>query len=468
MKLKDIISNIPTKHGLFEKSVGFVHAVNNGVATVVGLLDAKYYEVVVFANGLEGLIISMTEYYCNVAVLSNKVVFCGMEVTRSGHQLSVKTSLAMIGKCLNGYGHGCDVGDDYELCQLERSPLGMLDIKRVNEQMVTGVCAIDWFCPIGYGQREAIASSKFIGEDLIIKFIMNNLKERPNTFFIYCGIGQKVDFASDLYSYIKKSQIENFIMFVANASDEAIARYLCPYTACAVAEYFKNLGKDVVIFYHDLTQHAIAHREVSLITKMAVGREAYPADITYIHSRLLERAACFENGSITAIPFVVVEGGDLSGSFVPNNVISITDGQILLSDDKFKKGLTPPIDIPQSVSRIGSGIQNKYLRKLCGDLKLKMARAEQVYNFSQFSDSKNSDEISLLNLRERVLDFINQELPYPLFLQILVLYGISHDCINIEKPKFLERASKFVNLSKDICAGDQQIISSIFAKINIG
>lgn len=465
MKLKDIINKIPTNHGLFEKPVGFVHAVNNGIATVIGLLDVEYYEVVVFANGIEGLVISLTEHYLNVAILSNEPVSCGMEVTRTHKQLSVKASNEMIGKYLNGYGNGL-IFNEYEDRPIERQPLGMLDIKSVDEQVITGICAIDWFCPIGYGQREAIASSKFVGEDAVIKFIISNLRKRPNTLFIYCGIGQKIDFATDLYTYIKESQVDNFIMFVANASDEAIMRYLCPYTACATAEYFKDLGRDVIIFYHDLTQHAIAHREVSLITKMSVGREAYPADITYIQSRLLERAACFHKGSITAIPFVVVEGGDLSGSFIPNNVISITDGQILFSDSKYHKGLQPAIDIGQSVSRIGFGIQNKYMRKLCGPLKLQMSRAEQLFNFSQFSENKSADDIKLLTLREKVLDFINQEQPYALFLQILILYGITHNCINVNKKTFIEKASRFENLSEEICSGDEQIIHGIFHKIS--
>jgi F-type H+-transporting ATPase subunit alpha len=466
MKLKDIINNIPKQHGLFEKSVGFVHAVNNGIATVIGLLDVQYYEVVLFTNGLEGLVISLTEHYCNIAVLSSEPVSCGMEVNRTHKELSIKVSQDMIGKCVNGYGYGDEKFEEYQLRPIEREPLGMLDIQPVTQQVMTGICAIDWFCPIGYGQREAIASPKFIGEDSVIKFIMKNLKSKPDTLFIYCGIGQKIDFATDLYTYMKQERIDNFILFVANASDEAIMRYICPYAACATAEHFKDLGKDVIIFYHDLTQHAVAHREVALITKMAVGREAYPADITYIHSRLLERAACFDKGSITAIPFVVTEGSDLSGSFIPNNVISITDGQILFNENKYQKGMHPAIDIGQSVSRIGLGIQNKYMRKLCGPLKLQMSRAEQLYSFSQFSDSKSADDIKLLNLREKVLEFINQEHPYPLYVQILILYGISKGSINVNKQTFIEKAIKFENLAKEICDGDEQIIGNIFSKIH--
>ena len=466
MKLKDIINNIPNQHGLFERSVGFVHAVNNGIATVIGLLDVQYYEVVLFANGLEGLVISITEHYCNITVLSSQSVACGMEVNRTHKDLSIKVSNEMIGRCLNGYGHSNESFREYELRPIEREPLGMLDITPVTKQVITGICAIDWFCPIGYGQREAIASPKFIGEDSVIKFIMSNLRSDPDTLFIYCGIGQKIDFASDLYTYMKQSKIDNFILFVANASDEAIMRYICPYAACATAEYFKDLGRNVIIFYHDLTQHAVSHREIALITKMAVGREAYPADITYIHSRLLERAACFEKGSITAIPFVVTEGSDLSGSFIPNNVISITDGQILFNENKFQKGLHPAIDIGQSVSRIGFSIQNKYMRKLCGPLKLQMSRAEQLHSFAQFSDSKSADDVELLNLREKVLEFINQEDPYPLYLQILILYGISKNCIRINKNTFIEKAIRFENLSKEICDGDEQIIGNIFSKIH--
>lgn len=460
MKLKDIIN----KNISFEKSVGFVYSVKNGIVNVVGLLDVQYYEVVSFENQLEGLVISLTEHYCVIAILSNHTVSCGMEVTRTYKQLSVKVSERMIGHKLDGYGRGINLGD-CELRPLEREPLGMLDIKSVKKQIITGICAIDWFCPIGYGQREAIVSPKFTGEDSIIRFICENLKNRPDTLFIYCGIGQKIDFATDLNAYMNSSNITNFLMFIANASDEAVMRYLCPYTACAAAEYFKDLGKDVIIFYHDLTQHAISHREVSLMTEMAVGREAYPADITYIHSRLLERAAAFEKGSITAIPFVIASG-DLSGEFIPNGVISITDGQLILSDSKYQKGLHPAVDIGPSVSRIGFSIQNKYMRKILGSLKLQMSVAERLYTFSQFGDVKTDSDIKLLNLREKVLEYINQDVPYALYLQILIIYGIINNCILIDKKSFMERAIRFDNLSNEICGGDEDIISEIFRKIN--
>lgn len=466
--LKSIIKKIGEIDNLFTSNFGVVISISNNVACVVGLVNAFFYEVVKFANGDRGIVISIEQEYLYILIFGANTVLPDMEVYSTNKTFNVKLGKGLIGKVLNGYGEvlcGTEVEYDDER-PVERDHLQIGDVESVSSQLVTGIALIDWFCPVGLGQREAIISPRGVNEESIIKHTIKNLKDRHKTLFIYCGIGQKVDFAPNLLGFLKENHIENFIFVVANSSDDVFMRDVSPFVACTIAEYFKDLGYDVVVFFYDLTEHAIAHREIALTIGMAAGREAYPADIVYLHSRLLERFANFKTGSMTAFPFAMLGiGEDMSGGYIPTNVISITDGQILFSEEKYNKGQNPAIDIGQSVSRIGYGIQNPYMRKLCGTLKLQMSRAERLEASSQFSCSYSENDQALLNLSAKLREFLNQEEPYPLFLQILILHAIVKRNIEMNSVNFIKEALKHVRMEKKILNGDEQVINSIFDEI---
>jgi F-type H+-transporting ATPase subunit alpha len=463
--LESIIKKISETEQLFTSSFGVVISVNKCVACVIGLSNSFFYEVVCFSNGDKGIIVSMDREYVNVVIFGKHSVSVNMEVQSTSTTMTVKLSENLIGKILNGYGKCSEDIEFDEERPVEIDFLQIKDISEVTEQVITGMAAIDWFCPVGYGQREAVISPYGVNSDKIIKFTILNLKDRKKTLFIYCGIGQKVDYGPRLLRFIKENKIDNFIFIIANSSDDVFMRDICPFVACTIAEYFKSKGYDVIVFLYDLTEHAIAHREIALITGMNVGREAYPADITYVHSRILERFANSTNGSMTCFPFAMLGAGEeMSGGYIQTNIISITDGQLLFSEELFNKGKDPAMNIGQSVSRIGTAIQNPFLRKLCGTLKLEMARAEKLESSMQFSSSLSEEDEKLLKLSKNIGGFLNQTQPYPLFLQILILYSIVHKYV-IEPSVLVADGLQYSKMEKGILAGDEGMIQDILCKI---
>lgn len=472
--MKKDFSSIAAKikqNTVFNTPFGIVISVEKNIANIIGLNNVFFYEVVKFENGVRGLVVAIEREFINVAFLSNETVDPNTKVYGTGETFCVSLGEQLIGKVLNGYGENKNI-DSKDLLHkrpIEIDCLQITDIEKVKSQVITGVALIDWFCAVGFGQREAVICPRGVEEDIIIKYTMINLKERKKTLFIYCGIGQRIDYPSTLFEFIKQNNIDNFIFVIANSSSDLMMRNLAPFVACTIAEYFRDLEYDVIVFFHDLTEHAMAHRELALTIGSTVGREAYPPDITYVHSRLLERFAKMKKGSMTCFPFAMLGvGDDMAGGYIPTNIMSITDGQIIFNGDKFNRGHKPAIEIGLSVSRVGSEIQNPYMRKLCGSLKLKMSYAEKLEESRKFGANLDENDKQLLNLYEKMNSFLNQTKPYPLFLHILILYALTHNYCIKDHNAFIETALTYKNYEEKITKGDEEVILNIINTIQAG
>lgn len=430
--IKEIEKRIKTSERKVQvEEVGTVHEVKDGVAILSGLDHVSYGEFLEFESGLTGITVDLTEESVGAAVLGNfEKIVLGEKVKGTGRQLEIPVGNDVLGRVLDPLGSPLDNKKPYnakKFYPLEKIAPGVVKRSPVNKSLQTGIKAVDSLVPIGRGQRELIIGDRNTGKTTLVTDTIINQKGQ-NIICIYCSIGQKNSKIARIIDLFKKNRAFEYSLVVsASSSDSASMQYLAPYAACAIGEYFLDQGKDVVIAYDDLTKHAWAYRQISLILRRPAGREAYPGDVFYLHSRLLERACRLNEknggGSITALPIVETLEGDIS-SYIPTNIISITDGQIFLETDLFNAGIRPAINVGLSVSRVGSAAQSKGMKKIAGKLKLDLAQYRDLAAFSQFESELDEETKKLLNRGAKVTQVLKQpqNKPYLLAEEIAVIW----------------------------------------------
>lgn len=463
--INQIKKNIEGFSGGVEKNeVGTVVSVADGIARISGLSDCQSSEMLEFSNGVYGIALNLEEDFIGAILLgSTDEIKEGDIVKRTGQILSVPVSEDMIGRVLNPLLEPVDGGN--EISSKERMPIekvapGVMSRKSVNQPLQTGIKTIDALIPIGRGQRELIIGDRQTGKTAIaIDTIIN--QKGQDVICIYVAIGQKKSKVSRVVAELEKAgAMEYTTVVLSSASDSATLSYIAPYAGVTLAEYFMDKGKDVLIVYDDLSKHAVAYREVSLLLRRPPGREAYPGDIFYLHSRLLERA-CRRNeehggGSITALPIIETQGGDVS-AYIPTNVISITDGQIFLETNLFHKGIRPAVNVGLSVSRVGGSAQIKSMKKVAGPMKLALAQYRELESFSQFDSDLDSETKKALERGKRTVEVLKQSQysPVPTALQVVGLYALNQgylDGIEVSKVKEWENGlyEYFQKTQKDL------------------
>ncbi|MDR0644757.1 MAG: F0F1 ATP synthase subunit alpha [Treponema sp.] len=393
-------------------SVGFVTNVGDSVAMVYGLDDALYGELVDFASGATGMVMNLTEDGVGVVLLSGEnFVKDGEEVRGTGKVLSVPSGISLLGRVVNPLGEPIDgkgLIEAEEYLPIESPAAPVIDRGPVNTPLQTGCLSIDAMIPIGRGQRELIIGDRQTGKTALAVDAIINQKGK-DVFCVYCAIGQKSSSVAAIIQNLERFGAMDYTFVVmASASTSAALQYLAPYAAVSMAEHFMHTGKDVLVVYDDLSKHAVAYRAISLLLRRPPGREAFPGDVFYLHSRLLERAAKLKGGgSITALPIVETQAGDIS-SYIPTNVISITDGQIFLDSELFNSGFRPAVDVGLSVSRVGGAAQTKAIRKISGRLRLDLAQYREMSAFSQFGSDLDKATRDKLAQGERLMEALKQ------------------------------------------------------------
>ena len=432
------------------KETGRVILVGDGIARVYGLTNCMANELLEFEDGSAGLAQNLEEDTVSVAMLSNEnSVREGTVVRRTGKVLSVPVGEKMLGRVVNALGEPIDGKGPIEYSgwgPIEAEAPGIIERKSVSVPLQTGIKAIDSMIPIGRGQRELIIGDRQTGKtEIAIDTIIN--QKNTDVICIYVAIGQKNTSVVSLVNNLTKAGAMDYTIVVsASASESAPLQYIAPYSGCAMAEYFRAQGKDVLIIYDDLSKHAVAYRALSLLIRRPPGREAYPGDVFYLHSRLLERAACVEpeygGGSITALPIIETQAGDVS-AYIPTNVISITDGQIFLETELFHAGVMPAINPGISVSRVGGSAQKKSMKKVSGELKLLYSQYRELQAFAQFGSDLDADTKARLALGERIVEVLKQSRNNPISVgcQVAIIYAVTKgwlDTIPVNKVKDFE------------------------------
>lgn len=413
-------------------SVGIVTALGDGVVKISGLDDCMMGEVVEFENGQNGLVLNLKADEIGVILLSDgKGIESGQEVKTTGRILSVGVGEGILGRVVNALGTPIDGKPEFPIKKyepLEKIAPGVMARKHVSVPLQTGVKAIDAMIPIGRGQRELIIGDRGTGKSAIALTSIINQKE-TGVICVYVAIGQKQSFLAQTIGTLEKYGVmENTIIVNAGASDPAAMQFLVPYTGSSIAEYFMDKGKDVLVVYDDLSKHAVAYREISLLLRRPSGREAYPGDVFYLHSRLLERACRLDEkhggGSITALPIIETQANDVS-AFIPTNVISITDGQIFLETDLFNAGVKPAINVGLSVSRVGGDAQLKAMKQVAGTMKLDLAQFRSLEAFAQFGSDLDPKTKAAIDRGQRLTELLKQpwENPKSVTDQVVVLYA---------------------------------------------
>jgi F-type H+-transporting ATPase subunit alpha len=410
------------------EEVGFVLTVGDGIAHVWGLTHACAGEMVEFSSGTRGVIMNLWTDRVGVVIFGeDRLIHQGDIVKRTGTVAKTPVGPSLLGRVVNALGIPIDGKGELvgaELSPIERPAPGIMDRQSVTEPMQTGIKAIDALVPIGRGQRELIIGDRQIGKTSIaIDAILNQKRindQNPSqkVFCVYVAIGQKRSTVAQLVNLLEQhGAMEYSVVVAATASEPSSLQFLAPYTACSIGEYFRDQGQHALIVYDDLSKHAVAYREMSLLLRRPPGREAYPGDIFYLHSRLLERAAKMSEakggGSLTALPIVETQAGDVS-AYIPTNIISITDGQIFLETDLFYKGVRPAINVGLSVSRVGSAAQIKAMKKVAGPLKLELAQYKELSAFSQFLSDLDAATQKQLNRGNRLVELLKQPQYAPL------------------------------------------------------
>ena len=433
------------------REVGSVLTVADGIAYVEGLEGATYGEILLFEGGIRGMVQELRSGRIG-CILFGRVeeVSEGTAVYRTGKTAGIGVSDGMIGRVVDALGAPIDGGGDIrvdEYRMIESPAPGIIDRQPVNTPMQTGILSIDSMFPIGRGQRELIIGDRQTGKTAIaIDTILN--QKGKDMICIYVAIGQKASSVAQIAELLRKHDAMRYTIVVcAGAGESASMQYIAPYAGAAIGEYFMNKGKDVLIVYDDLSKHAIAYRALSLLLGRSPGREAYPGDVFYLHSRLLERAARvapeYGGGSMTALPIIETQAGDVS-AYIPTNVISITDGQIYLESELFHSGIRPAINPGISVSRVGGSAQIKAMKKVAGTLKLTYSQYRELQSFAQFGSDLDADTKTRLAQGERVVEVLKQDRSSPLdvALQVSILYAVVHNML-MDVP--VERISAFEN-----------------------
>ncbi len=429
--LKEQIKNYQSKVEMSE--TGTVVVVGDGIASVYGLRECMASELLEFDDGSVGMAQNLEDETVSVAILSDKNdIREGTMVKRTGKVLSVPVGEGFLGRVVDALGNPIDGKGPITASgtrPVESEAPGILERQSVSVPMQTGIKAIDSMIPIGRGQRELLIGDRQTGKtEIAVDTIIN--QKKSGVICIYVSIGQKstsvVQLAQEL---MRAGAMEYTIIVSASASESAPLQYVAPYSGCAMAEYFREKGKDVLIVYDDLSKHAVAYRAMSLLIRRPPGREAYPGDVFYLHSRLLERAACvapeFGGGSITALPIIETQAGDVS-AYIPTNVISITDGQIFLESELFHAGIMPAINPGISVSRVGGSAQLKGMKKVAGTLKLLYSQYRELQYFAQFGSDLDADTKARLALGERIVEVLKQKRNSPISMgcQVAIVYAV--------------------------------------------
>ena len=418
---------------------GTVVLVGDGIARVYGLRGCMASELLEFEGGSYGMAQNLEEETVSVAILSDKNdIREGTAVQRTGRVLSVPVGEQLLGRVVNALGEPIDGKGPVHCTEtrpVEAEAPGIIERKSVSVPLQTGIKAIDSMIPIGRGQRELIIGDRQTGKtEIAIDTII--AQKGQNVLCIYVAIGQKSTSVVQLQQELARNDAMAYTIIVsAAASESAPLQYIAPYAGCAMAEYFRQQGKDVLIVYDDLSKHAVAYRALSLLIRRPPGREAYPGDVFYLHSRLLERAACvapeYGGGSITALPIIETQAGDVS-AYIPTNVISITDGQIFLETELFHSGVMPAINPGISVSRVGGSAQLKSMKKVSGELKLLYSQYRELQSFAQFGSDLDADTKARLALGERIVEVLKQgrNSPVPVGCQVAIIYAVIHGYLN--------------------------------------
>lgn len=437
IKAEEISSIIKEKITQFDvelkvDEVGKVLTYADGVAKVYGLKNVMYYEMVEFESGDIGLASSLEEDFVGVVILgSGKNIQEGMSVKRLHKLMKVPVGECIVGRILNPLGEPIDGKGAIEAKEhrfVEEKAPGIMDRKSVHEPMQTGIKAIDALVPIGRGQRELIIGDRQTGKTTVAVDAIINQKGQ-NVICIYVAIGQKESTVAQVVRRLEEhGAMEYTIVVNAPASDSAAMQFLAPYAGVTMGEYFRDNGKHALIVYDDLSKHAVAYREMSLILRRPPGREAFPGDVFYLHSRLLERAAKVSDelgaGSLTALPIIETQAGDVS-AYIPTNVISITDGQIFLETDLFYSGIRPAINVGLSVSRVGGAAQIKATKQVSGTLRLDLAQYRELQAFAQFASNLDETSKKQLERGQRMVEVLKQPpySPLPIEKQIVIIYA---------------------------------------------
>ena len=418
------------------KETGTVISVGDGIAKVYGLRSCMAGELLRFEDGSKGLAQNLEEEIVSVAVLTERDTLKeGMTAYRTGEMLSVPVGEALLGRVVNALGEPIDGKGPVEsagLKPIEAEAPGIIERKSVSVPMQTGIKAIDSMIPIGRGQRELIIGDRQTAKTAIAVDTIINQRGK-DMLCIYVAIGQKSTSVVQIVQELERAgAMEYTIIVSASAAESAPLQYIAPYSGCAMAEYFREQGKDVLIVYDDLSKHAVAYRALSLLIRRPPGREAYPGDVFYLHSRLLERAACvapeYGGGSITALPIIETQAGDVS-AYIPTNVISITDGQIFLETELFHAGIMPAINPGISVSRVGGSAQLKGMKKVSGQLKLLYSQYLELKSFAQFGSDLDADTKARLAQGERIVEVLKQGRGKPVRVgcQVAIIYAVIND-----------------------------------------
>ena len=429
---------------------GFVVQVGDSVAIVHGLSGALYGELLEFSSGATGIALNLEEEGIGCVLLAGETgVRDGDEVKGTGRVMSVPAGPSLLGRVLDPLGNPIDAKGPLHAetwLPVESPAAPVIERGSVDTPMQTGILSVDSMIPIGRGQRELIIGDRQTGKTaLAIDTIVN--QKGKNMYCVYCAIGQKSSSVAGIIQKLEKAGAMDYTFVVlASASDSAALQYLAPYSAVSMAEYFMHEGKDVLIIYDDLSKHAVAYRAISLLLRRPPGREAFPGDVFYLHSRLLERAAKLSEirggGSITALPIVETQSGDIS-SYIPTNIISITDGQIFLDTELFNSGFRPAVDVGLSVSRVGGAAQFKAIRKVAGRLRLDLAQYREMAAFAQFGSDLDKSTQDKLAQGERLMEMLKQSplSPYTTAQQYIILFvSLNGHLVDVE----VKNASSFM------------------------
>ena len=408
---------------------GEIVSLHDGIAAVSGISSAMYGEIVLFENGVKGLVQSIDEHRILCVILGDdEDLSVGGRVIRTTKRAGVGVSDFVLGRVTDALGAPIDGKGPIPAeswYMIERKAPGVMDREPVNVPLQTGILSIDSMIPIGRGQRELIIGDRQTGKTSIAIDTIVNQKDK-DVICVYVAIGQKASTIAQVVENLRKHGAMDYsIVVAATASDGAAMQYIAPYSGTAIAEYFLDKGKDVLIVYDDLSKHAVAYRALSLLLERSPGREAYPGDVFYLHSRLLERSCRLDEehggGSITALPIIETQAGDVS-AYIPTNVISITDGQIFLESDLFYEGFRPAINVGLSVSRVGGAAQTKAVKKVSGTLRLELAQYKEIQSFAQFSSDLDEDTRRRITYGEQLMELLKQPLYHSMSAARQVIY----------------------------------------------
>ena len=460
------------ENAIQQNETGTILMVGDGIARASGLVNCMAGELLEFEDGSFGMAQNLEENSVSIVIFgSDENIGEGQTVKRTGKVVSVPVGEAMIGRVVNALGQpidGAGLIDTKEFRPVESKAPGICERRSVYQPLQTGIKAIDSMIPIGRGQRELIIGDRQTGKTTIATDTIINQKGK-DVLCIYVAIGQKRSTVASLVENLTRNGAMDYtIVVAATASESSPLQYIAPYSGCAMGEYFMNQGKDVLIIYDDLSKHAVAYRALSLLIRRPPGREAYPGDVFYLHSRLLERAAKLDDehggGSLTALPIIETQAGDVS-AYIPTNVISITDGQIFLETELFHSGIMPAVNPGISVSRVGGDAQIKAMKKVAGTLKLIYSQYRELQSFAQFGSDLDADTKARLEQGARIVEVLkqSQNAPVPVEKQVAILYAVTKgilEKVNVEDVSEYE-AGLYTYLDADAAGLEvMQLISS--------